>query len=152
MAVALHSNRFFRTFGADQAALEASQGSTRAFRSSKPARPYICRLIAFSRLMCPSMGPLLHGVVIDSFTASKSRCSVVANWAVNRNPEVAADTIQAFSFLALRQRSIARNWRTNRRSLCASGQKRINSSKCLFCATDRVRGGMLRSADTRPAE
>jgi hypothetical protein len=40
------------------------------------------------------MGPLLHGVVIDSFTASKSRRSVLANWAVNRNPETVADSIQ----------------------------------------------------------
>jgi hypothetical protein len=28
----------------------------------------------------------------------------------------------------------------------------MNASKCLFCATDRVCGGMLSSADTRPAE
>src|ERR1700716_647003 len=34
-------------------------GSTRARNSSKPARPYICRLIIFSRLMWPSTGPLL---------------------------------------------------------------------------------------------
>jgi hypothetical protein len=52
------------------AALEAFQGSTRAFNSSKPARPYICRLIALSRLICPSIGPLLHGVVIGH----------IANW------------------------------------------------------------------------
>ena len=57
------------------AAFEISQGSTLAFRSSKPARPYICRLIALRRLMCPSIGPLLQGVVIDSSTASKSRPS-----------------------------------------------------------------------------
>jgi hypothetical protein len=75
----------------------------------KPARPYICRLIAFSRLICPSIGPLLHGVVIDSFTASKSRRSVLANWAVKRNPETVAESIHLFSFLALRQRSMARN-------------------------------------------
>src|ERR1700740_7647 len=104
----MHLNRFFRTFGADQGALEASQGSTRALRSSKPARPYICRLIAFSRLICPSIGPLLHGIVIESSTASKSRRSVLANCAVERNPEAAADTIQVFSFFALRQRSMAR--------------------------------------------
>jgi hypothetical protein len=59
--------------------------------------------------MGPSIGPLLHGVVIDSFTGFKSRRSVLANWAVKRNPEAAADTIQLFSFLALRQRRMARN-------------------------------------------
>jgi hypothetical protein len=66
-------------------------------------------LMAFSRLICPSMGPLLHGVVIDSFTASKSRRSVLANWAVKRNPETVAQSIHRFSLLALRQRSMARN-------------------------------------------
>ena len=70
---------------------------------------YICRLIAFSRLICPSMGPLLDGVVIDSFTASKSRRSVLANWAVKRNPETVAESIHVFSLLALCQRSMARN-------------------------------------------
>jgi hypothetical protein len=80
-------------------------------------------LIAFNRLICPSIGPLLHGVVIDSFTASRSRHGVLANWAVNRNPETVADSIHVFSLLALRQRSMARNWRTNRRGLRASGQK-----------------------------
>src|SRR5262249_55226753 len=32
---------------------------TRARSSSKPARPYICRFIVFSRFTCPSTGPLL---------------------------------------------------------------------------------------------
>jgi hypothetical protein len=62
-----------------QAACGTSQGSTRALSSSNPARPYIWRLMAFSRLICPSMGPLLHGVVIESSTAFKSRRSVLAN-------------------------------------------------------------------------
>jgi hypothetical protein len=44
-----------------QAACGTSQDSTRALSSSNPARPYIRRLMAFSRLICPSMGPLLHG-------------------------------------------------------------------------------------------
>jgi hypothetical protein len=63
----------------DQAAWGTSQGSTRALSSSNPARPYIWRLMAFRRLICPSMGPLLHGVVIESSTAFKSRRSVLAN-------------------------------------------------------------------------
>jgi transposase-like protein len=62
-----------------QAACGTSQGSTRALSSSNPARPYIWRLMAFRRLICPSMGPLLHGVVIESSTAFKSRRSVLAN-------------------------------------------------------------------------
>jgi hypothetical protein len=32
-------------------------------RISNPARPYIWRLIALSRLICPSIGPLLQGSV-----------------------------------------------------------------------------------------
>lgn len=115
-------------------------------------RPYICRLIAFKRLICPSMGPLLQGVVIESLTASKSRRSVLANWAVNRNLEAAAASIHVPSFFALRHLIMARNWRTNRRSSRALGQKRRKASKCLFCAADSVLGGMVSSAETRPAE
>jgi len=33
----------------------------------------------------------------DSFTASKSRRSVLANWAVKRNPEMVAESIHVFS-------------------------------------------------------
>ena len=65
-AVALQLNRFFRTFGAIQFDPKVSHGRTRALSSSKPARPYICRLITFSRLIWPSSGPLLHGVSIAS--------------------------------------------------------------------------------------
>lgn len=35
--------------------------STRLRKRAKPARPYIMRLKTFSRLTCPSTGPLLHG-------------------------------------------------------------------------------------------
>jgi hypothetical protein len=71
--------KVFRTFGAGQTAQGTCQGKTRALRSANPARPYICRLIALSRLICPSTGPLLQGVVIESFTASQSRRSLLAN-------------------------------------------------------------------------
>jgi hypothetical protein len=33
---------------------------TPARNNTHPARPYICRLIVFSRFTCPSTGPLLH--------------------------------------------------------------------------------------------
>jgi hypothetical protein len=52
------------------------------------------------------MGPLLHGFVIDSFIASKSRRSVLANWAVKRNPETVAEFIHVFNLLALRQQNM----------------------------------------------
>jgi len=61
------------------AAFEGVQRSTLALRSSSSAHPNIWRLIALSRLIFPSIGPLLQGVVMDSSTAS----------------------IQLFSFLAL---------------------------------------------------
>jgi hypothetical protein len=44
----------------DQAACGTSQGSTRALSSSNQGRPYIWRLMSFSRLICSSTGPLLH--------------------------------------------------------------------------------------------
>lgn len=55
-----------RTFGAGQAI-------TRARRRSKPARPYMDRLMSFSLLIVPSTGPVLHGRLIAARTASKSR-------------------------------------------------------------------------------
>ena len=39
---------------------DVASGKSRARRSSTPARPYICRRRVFSRLMCPSTGPLLQ--------------------------------------------------------------------------------------------
>lgn len=53
-------------------------GSRRARRSSGPARPYIVRLSAFKRLICPSVWPLLHGSVIAFLTALMSLCAVRA--------------------------------------------------------------------------
>jgi hypothetical protein len=56
--------RFLAAFG-DQAA-------SRNLRSSRSrwARPYIWRLSAFSRLICPSAGPLLQSSVTAARTAS----------------------------------------------------------------------------------
>ncbi len=45
---------------------------TRRRSKSKCARPYICRFIVFSRLMCPSTGPLLHGYFKAALTAASS--------------------------------------------------------------------------------
>ena len=54
------------------------RGSMRARRSSGPARPYIIRLSAFRRLICPSVWPLLQSSVTAFLTASMSLCSVRA--------------------------------------------------------------------------
>jgi len=45
---------FDATHGAGPGEVAGEYGRTRARRSSKPARPYIWRLIIFSRLICPS--------------------------------------------------------------------------------------------------
>src|SRR3954470_12719654 len=39
-------------------------------RRSNPARPYMVRLMTFSRLICPSTGPVLQGSVKAACTAS----------------------------------------------------------------------------------
>jgi hypothetical protein len=41
-------------------------------RRSKPARSYMVRLMTFSRLICPSTGPVLQGSVKAACTASRS--------------------------------------------------------------------------------
>jgi hypothetical protein len=41
-------------------------------RRSNPARPYMDRLMAFNRLICPSTGPVLQGSVKAACTASRS--------------------------------------------------------------------------------
>ena len=65
-------NGFSRTFGgAGHAARLLADGRwiaqaayrTRARSNAKPARPYIVRLMTFSRLTWPSTGPLLHACV-----------------------------------------------------------------------------------------
>ena len=55
------------------------KGNMRARRSSGPARPYIVRLRAFRRLICPSVWPLLQGSVIAFHTALMSLCNTRAN-------------------------------------------------------------------------
>src|SRR5271166_3295614 len=52
---------------------------TRALSKTNPALPYICRLTVFSRLTCPSTGPLLHRSVTAASTAAWSRRIPSAN-------------------------------------------------------------------------
>jgi Icc-related predicted phosphoesterase len=53
-------------------AVGSDSGSRRARSNSTPVRPYIWRFSTLSRLMCPSTGPLLHGVVTAASTALRS--------------------------------------------------------------------------------
>src|SRR5690242_5349979 len=46
--------------------------STRRRRRSNPARPYMDRLMTFNRLIWPSTGPVLQGIVRAACTASRS--------------------------------------------------------------------------------
>src|SRR5215471_13561398 len=69
--------RLFGTFDASHgagppAAVSAPYGKTRARRSSKPARPYIWRLIILRRLIWPSTWPVLQGVSTAAATAEMS--------------------------------------------------------------------------------
>src|SRR5260370_11797907 len=59
--------------------LSAGSGSRRARSSSIPARPYICRFSILSRFMCPSTGPLLHGLLTADSTALTSCFKVPTN-------------------------------------------------------------------------
>lgn len=47
-------------------------------RSSFP-RPYICRLMSFSLVICPSVWPFDHCEVIAFWTAALSRTTPLAN-------------------------------------------------------------------------
>src|SRR5271166_7162902 len=51
--------------------LNSGSGSRRARSNSIPARPYICRFSILSRFMCPSTGPLLHGLLTADSTADR---------------------------------------------------------------------------------
>lgn len=76
-------------------------GSRRARRSSGPARPYIVRLSAFRRLICPSVWPLLQGSVIAFLTASMSLCAVRAKRCIAYKPDFWASLSQAPSLPTL---------------------------------------------------
>jgi len=68
-------NDFGASHGAGPATVGGEYGKTRARRSSKPARPYIWRLIVLSRLIWPSTWPVLQAVSTAAATAEISFCS-----------------------------------------------------------------------------
>ena len=84
------TRRGFYALSVQHLTMDGFHGRTRALSRSKPARPYIWRSITFSRLMCPSSGPLLRRAVMASCTASKSPRSVRANCTKARKPEATA--------------------------------------------------------------
>ena len=97
-------------------------GSRRARRSSGPARPYIVRLKAFRRLICPSVWPLLQGSVIAFCTASMSLCSVRAKRCIAYRPEHWASFSQMPSLLTALLLSMPLNLIASRRIAANSGQ------------------------------
>ncbi len=98
------------------------RGSRRARRSSGPARPYIVRLSAFKRLICPSVWPLLHGSVIAFLSASMSLCAVRAKRCMAYKPDFWGSLSQAPSLLTLLLLSMPLNRMASRRIVANSGQ------------------------------
>src|SRR4051794_18133643 len=70
---------------------------TRWRSRSKLARPYICRLISLSRVICPSAWPLLQGVVSAARITAPSCSSPAAKVSRARTPDVRASASQAFN-------------------------------------------------------
>ena len=108
--------------GSSSLSVAGYTGSKRARRSSGPARPYIVRLSAFRRLICPSVWPLLHGSVIAFLTASMSLCAVRAKRCIAYKPDFWASLSQAPSLLALLLLSRPLNRMASRRIVANSGQ------------------------------
>src|SRR4051794_35636530 len=67
---------------------------TRWRSRSKLARPYICRLINLSGVICPSAGPLLKGVVSAARIAAPSCPSPAAKVSRARTPDLRASASQ----------------------------------------------------------
>ncbi len=98
-----------RTFGEPHATGAAYAAKTRSRSRSKLARPYICRLISFSRLTCPSVWPLLQGSDNAATTASRSLWIPAANRRRSGNSLSLTAFIQPSSASALRSRTISAN-------------------------------------------
>ena len=83
--------------------------TTLALSNRIPARPYICRLIVFRRLTCPSTGPLLHRSVIAASTAASSRRMPSANRRISGQEDASPFTSQSLSVPHERLRSRSAN-------------------------------------------
>ena len=108
-------------------------GSIRARRSSRLARPYMARFIVFSRLICPSICPLLHGSEMAFRTASASRRSVFAKRCNAKMPDCMASAIQWAKPSGLRLRRSARNCRASRRMVRKPGKTAFSSLSISNC-------------------
>lgn len=96
-------------------------------RRSKPARPYIDRLMSLILLIFPSTGPVLRGRSIAARTASKSRMRPRAKDAMGLSR---ADANHPSSVSALR--STSKSWNSRRRSAaCAIAGEAVR--KALMC-------------------
>ena len=120
---------------------------TRSLRRSKPARPYICRLMSFNRWICPSTWPLLHGSWSAASTALRSRSRRRAN--VARGECVAAST-QCGHSTALRLRTISKKLSLYGRAIPARNNVyRVPSGSDVF--EDRLSASARRHARGREA-
>ena len=95
--------------------------NTRARKRSKFARPYICRLSVFKRLLCPSTGPLVHGYSRDAATACYSWRMPTAKVRNSGTGHCSALSTQAERATRTRSFSSCRNASANSRTTLTSG-------------------------------
>src|SRR4051794_31355497 len=85
---------FLPESGSPAVCVDHAARRTRRRSRSKLARPYICRLINLSRVICPSAWPLLQGVVSAARIAAPSCSSPAANVSRARTPHARASASQ----------------------------------------------------------
>src|SRR3954471_10916426 len=104
--------------------------STRRRSRANLARPKVCRFSSFSLFTCPSVCPLLQGVVSAAFTAAPSCCRPAAKVATADTPLFSASLSQALKVvigartaalpLRLQPRTRSANRRTSAATVAAS--------------------------------
>ncbi len=124
----------------------ADTGNIRARKRSTPARPYMARFKVFSRLICPSVRPLLQSVVTAHLTASMSRANLRANRLMASMPDRRASLIQRSNFLTVPLRRTPRNRIANRRISAKTGEKRFRASTSWACRAVSSGRGLMQSA------
>src|SRR3954467_3980918 len=119
-----------RETGSPALCVDHAARRTRRRSRSKLARPYICRLISLSRVICPSAWPLLQGVVSAAWIAAPSCSSPAANVSRARTPDLRASASQVSNATRAASRSTCgltphpRTRAVNRRAspaTCAAG-------------------------------
>ena len=128
LSLSMASRGFFLTFGEDTAWVFGylpvwfyAVERTRRRSSSKPARPYMERLMSLRRWTCPSTGPLLHGYSRAARNAASSRHRCFANPASELPLAVRCHSGHA---AASRSRMMRKNSRAVAANAAISGERR----------------------------